>query len=627
MPRGLRARVAASDLVLAAGFAVAGSIETLVRDHGHPALLLWTLAGAPVLLCLALRRVHPLAMMSVLTLLGVVGGIGAALVAPHARTNADVPVLALLVASYSLGVYGSRRQLLLGAWQPVLAVVAADLLQPADESLGSALPFVIVFVAAAPIAAGRVVRGRSRMVQRLREQTAQIQAAHQMQVEAAAAAERLRMADRFHESLLDGVQHLACAAAASDTADQATLAGIESGARELLTRTREEVLALTAPVPPSDTAPVPPVDVDRKLREAAQPWTALSAGALCVGLLVETRTLPLHVATPVAWAASVALALPLGFAWLRPAAAVSALWLFAAGFSAWVAPLSKSFAAVGLSFVAPFAVAALSSWRAAVAGLGVSLAGQVLVFGASSFPGNAPVAVACWVAGLGLHERSALVERLRANTAVLEAQRETLSRYAAERERLRFARELHDAIGHSLTVIALQAGAARRLALSDPVRAAAALRTIAAVAQDGVADLRAGVGLDAGAAARSVGELVARARAAGLALEADITAADDRLTPAAHFAVYRVVQEALTNVLKHAPGARARLSIEQRGPHVEVVVANEAGGRPGADAGTRHGLRGMRQRVEASGGTVDWQRSPDGRFEVRARLPVQAPVP
>ncbi len=162
--------------------------------------------------------------------------------------------------------------------------------------------------------------------------------------------------------------------------------------------------------------------------------------------------------------------------------------------------------------------------------------------------------------------------------------------------------------------MALQAGAARRLADVDPGRAREVMRTVADAARAGVAalephDVRA-----------DVGELVERTRQTGLSVEADL-ADVVLLDPAQQAVAYRVVQEALTNVLRHAPGARASVVIRRVAGEVEVVVANSVGG-PGSGPGTGRGLPGMRERVEAAAGRVTWQVPDDAGFEVRAVLPL-----
>ena len=193
-------------------------------------------------------------------------------------------------------------------------------------------------------------------------------------------------------------------------------------------------------------------------------------------------------------------------------------------------------------------------------------------------------------------------------------------------ERARLARELHDAIGHSLTVIALHAGAARRMWTSDRERAEAALQTISQVAVDGLTELRMGFSSSRDSPAtervQNLEELVQRARGTGLSVRLRIDKPGAALSPATELEAFRVLQEALTNVLKHAPGASAEVTVRNAGAHVEIVVANSTSSRAAAPAtGSGRGLQGMRERAEACGGRLDWSRRPDGGFEVRAQFP------
>lgn len=618
---------------LALGFVVAAGIEAALRFHHQPGQLAENLTGALIFGCLALRRTRPLLTVSIIAGVFSAGSLIQAVFEPEQSGDAVVPIFALLVVSYSLGAYATRRQLLAGAWQPVVLVLIVDLTEASGNSLVSAAVFITLFISAAPILAGRLVRGRGILVSRLREQATCIQAQHRMQVEAAVAEQRLQMAQRFHRTLVTGMRSLTeRVAGAEATSGIAEISEIERVSRELLSQTRTEVVALTVPKAAAHTPP-PTREQSRtvvSLRDSAQPWTVLAGGALCAGLLVETRTLPLSAPLPLAWLACLGVALPLALAWMRPLLAIGALWATAALFAEFVAPLQHSFTGIGLSFVSPFVVAALAPRRWALLGLGLCGVGELACFGPEALPSSAAIALCCWIAGAVFYERARLVEQLHANNILLEEQRAAAAHAAVAQERLRIARELHDAVGHSLTVIVLQAGAARRIYACDPARATAVLQTIATVARDGLAELLRGTaplapheGPDLG----SVTDVLAAARAAGLRIDAQIDEVAARLAPAARTAVYRLVQEALTNILKHAPGAAATLAIRDCGRHVEVEVANDPQpGQPENPPGNRQGLPSMRARVEACGGRLSWTRSDDGGFAVRAELPVELAV-
>ena len=209
---------------------------------------------------------------------------------------------------------------------------------------------------------------------------------------------------------------------------------------------------------------------------------------------------------------------------------------------------------------------------------------------------------------------SRLGEQTRANNELLARQEAAVAAAAVLDERLRLAREIHDALGHSLTVVALQAGAARRLAATDPGRAAEVMCTVAAAARHGVATL---VWEDADA---DVATLVERVRATGVPVDADLTG-ERLLHPAQRLVAFRVVQEGLTNVLRHAPGAHATVAVRAGEEGVEIVVANSAPAGDGTGPGTGRGLVGLRERVSMSAGRLSWRPREDGGFEVRAVLP------
>lgn len=364
-------------------------------------------------------------------------------------------------------------------------------------------------------------------------------------------------------------------------------------------------------------------------------WTALAAAAVCTGLLLQVRAAPdVHVPVPVALAGCLVITAPLAVAWRRPLAMTMAVWAAAAMFSAFVTPLGNQFDVIGLAFVPPFMVAYFEGRRRAAAGLGICLLGGLLSFGWDGFARNYAfvMVLAAWIAGRVLVTRARMVDELRSNNELLAGQREASLRHAVAEERARIARDLHDSIGHHLTIIALQAGAARRLWASDPPKAKAALATVARVAAQATAELRMALGGELVLASDApfgtapltgVAALLDNARAAGLPVNMH-TGADQRQLPSdIELAVFRVLQESLTNILRHAPGAAADVTIRTSGPCVELVVANTAGDRSPAWAdGNSHGQRGMRQRVEECGGSLDHRQRAGGGFEVRAWFPI-----
>ncbi len=222
-------------------------------------------------------------------------------------------------------------------------------------------------------------------------------------------------------------------------------------------------------------------------------------------------------------------------------------------------------------------------------------------------------------------------ERLR--MAGEEKEREA-ARRAAE-ERVRIARDLHDTVAHGMATITVQSGAAlRRLAdrpPDDPVREAVA--AIRASSKESLAQLRATLGLlrgdGTGPRAPGLGRLpnlVDAVRSAGLPVVVEVSGTAVPLDAATDEAAYRILQESLTNVLRHAgDAATARITIDHTGRNVRVEIADDGpGGTQGPDAdvsGGGHGLTGMRERAEAVGGTLTAAPEPDGGFRVVALLP------
>jgi signal transduction histidine kinase len=212
-------------------------------------------------------------------------------------------------------------------------------------------------------------------------------------------------------------------------------------------------------------------------------------------------------------------------------------------------------------------------------------------------------------------------------------------------QRVRIARELHDVIAHGLAVITVQAGVGRRLMAKDQAQAASALESIESIGRTAQDELRAVLGLlreeevSPTALAPAPGladldDLVATVRAAGTPVDLHVSGAGRPLSPALALSVYRVIQEALTNVVKHAPGARASVDLAVSARAVSIAVTDD-GAVPGAGAGTGagddpqraagHGITGMRERVSAFGGLLVAHPAGVRGFQVRARIPLQDP--
>jgi signal transduction histidine kinase len=223
---------------------------------------------------------------------------------------------------------------------------------------------------------------------------------------------------------------------------------------------------------------------------------------------------------------------------------------------------------------------------------------------------------------------------LGARIETLEEEQERRAGEAVAAERARIARELHDVIGHSISVMGVQAGAVRRVLPPELEEERETLLSVERAGRDAVTEMRRLLDLlrsadDAPSGALpTLGhapQLIADMRRAGLGIELEVDGDLDDVPPGRALATYRIVQEALTNALKHAPDARVRVCIRRTPQQIEVDVLQEPGSsRRGDDGATGHGLVGMHERVAMYGGRLAVGPGADGGFEVRAALPLQS---
>ncbi len=231
-----------------------------------------------------------------------------------------------------------------------------------------------------------------------------------------------------------------------------------------------------------------------------------------------------------------------------------------------------------------------------------------------------------WLTSTQMHSYRLLV-------AELQATRERLAEQAVSDERRRIAAELHDLVGHSLTVVLLHLTGARRRVRADPEGAERALAEAEEIGRRSLAEIRrnvailrgdgAGTGTAPMPAARDVPNLVTSAASAGADVRLVVHGSLDEVEGVVGLAVYRVLQESLSNAAKHAPGAHVSVDIDVAADAVEVMVV-DAGGHPTETAPPGVGLIGMRERVESLGGTLAVGPFGDG-WRVVARLPRTAP--
>ncbi|TMJ95185.1 MAG: sensor histidine kinase [Actinobacteria bacterium] len=287
--------------------------------------------------------------------------------------------------------------------------------------------------------------------------------------------------------------------------------------------------------------------------------------------------------------------------------------------------------------VSAFLFGMLEHRTQAVAGLAIGLAAGVVVTrndpsqSASDFVGLGVFFGAVWLIGfvLGRKGEKAAAAELRAER--LEREREVRAREAVAEERARIARELHDVVGHSVSVMTVQASAVRRLLKPEQEREREALEVVEQTGREALAEMRRLVGVlrrpeEAPALApqpslEHLDRLVAKARESGLPVELRIEGTPSPLPPGVDLTAYRLVQEGLTNTIKHARASRAGVVVRYGEGEVEIFVTDDGDGG-GDGGGGGHGLVGMRERVSVYGGELEAGPSPGGGYGLRARLPL-----
>jgi signal transduction histidine kinase len=298
--------------------------------------------------------------------------------------------------------------------------------------------------------------------------------------------------------------------------------------------------------------------------------------------------------------------------------------------------------------IATYTVAAYDTRRRAAAGLGVAvfaamlgvaLSGQVV--GITSYVSNLALLTAAWAFGRSIAFRRAYTAQLEERAARLESQRDADLRAVVAEERARIARELHDVVAHHVSVMTVQAAAAQRTMARDPVRAHEAMAAVEATGRDALMEMRRMVdvlradesperdtdsALSPQPGIADIPALVDELRRAGLHVEANLEEPPQPVGAGVDLAVYRIVQEALTNTLKHAGPTRARVVVRYSAGGLDLLVEDHGRGlatmlaqdetHPG------HGLPGMRERISLYGGHLYAGPRGGGGYAVRARIPL-----
>jgi signal transduction histidine kinase len=350
----------------------------------------------------------------------------------------------------------------------------------------------------------------------------------------------------------------------------------------------------------------------------------------------DAPTSPLLVAVIVEAALTLVL---LGRRWFPFGAPVSA-FVAAAGVSFWGGALvTYTLAGFLTALAAAFLIGLLEDRRQALVGLIVILAAIPIVVwndpdaGGGDFIFTPLLFSITWLFAFGIGRKLERARFAEERAARIELQRAEEARAAVAEERARIARELHDVVGHSVSVMTVQASGVRRLLRPDQEREREALLVVEQAGREALAEMRRLVGVlrrpeEAPALApqpsiQHLDRLVEQAREAGLPVHVEIEGTATELPVGLDLTAYRLVQEALTNAIKHAQATRADVVVRYGDGAVELVITDDGrGSSDGSGESGGQGLVGMRERVAVYGGELDAGPEPGGGFALRARLPL-----
>ena len=380
-------------------------------------------------------------------------------------------------------------------------------------------------------------------------------------------------------------------------------------------------------------------------RRRPRRFDALLAAAIVVIAQVETWLTGIYDPKLPYAAAALAMTLPLAWRRIAPIAVLAVVFVVLLTMALAGSGLESAYIMLVL-LAAFFAVGAYCERRRAVIGLALGLASLALLIVAENLIDSKgvgdPVAgdfifigaivSVVWALAVGLRERSQRAGRLEQHAERVDREREQQAHAAVAEERARIARELHDVVAHSVSVIAVQTGSIRhRLRNARPAEAQE-LEGIERTARQALAEMRRMLGLlradDEGMSLvpqpglDQVDRLVEQVRDAGVDVELALEGDRRSLSPGVDLAAYRIVQEALTNVIKHAGPAHACVAVRFGERELELEVTDDGRGPVTEQNGGGHGLVGMRERAALYGGTFEARPGSDGGFVVNARLPV-----
>jgi signal transduction histidine kinase len=662
------ARRSRLDLLLAIGLTLVGELEVVLSSSGGDGRLVRALALPVATLPLAWRRDLPLlppAAVAASLLLQIWLG-------DFFDAAPVTPLVAIVLAVYGAGRYVTGGRALAGA-VVLLVVIAATRIafDPAVDDPGVALVTAVAVVL--PFLIGRWVRGQARLQRELEEKAVRRERERERDARDAAEEERMRIAIDLEEAVADRLAqvvrqardlpgHLA---AGRHAAARELLASIADSAREALADVRRVLgilrrdggapLAPSGPVthdvPPASPAPAPasassspgaprpawlPARIDARVLDRAL------VVAVLAGAEVELAIRATGSERPFAAIGAVVIVAPLLWRRHRPVPVALAVLAAVAIQSAVLRFDSFPVSDIAALMCAAYAIGAYAERRHAVVGLALLGLGEA-VHAAVFHPDAVAIALlgaaaVPWTVGRTVRAQRLLMHETREKAVQIERTRARDARAAVTAERTRVARELHDAVAHNLSVIAIQAAGADGIVERDPVRAAQCANLIERVADEALAELGRLAGLPAAGrdgplpSLARVDALAERAREGGVPVELRVEGKPARLAAGVDLAAFRIVQEALANVSKHAGAARAWVVVRYEQRAVEVEIGDDGRGANGSAAIPRagsatggHGLIGMRERAALYGGTLDAGNRPGGGFAVRARLPLGGP--
>jgi len=332
------------------------------------------------------------------------------------------------------------------------------------------------------------------------------------------------------------------------------------------------------------------------------------------------------------------LVLPLLARRRHPFAAAAAYWLMAVALSFVDGRLVTSMTSIFvLGMAASYLLGNLRDARQSWIGLGVVLgSAATVVYNIPDQSGGELIFIPllfgmCWLAGFALRERAEQAEAAEVRANLAEREREIAARIAVAEERARIARELHDIVAHAVSVMVLQVGAVRHNLPDELEGDSEALRGVERTGRTALAEMRRllgamrreeeGVELTPQPGLDGLDALLEEVGRAGLPVQLHVGGKRVPLSRAVDLSAYRIVQEGLTNALKHARATRADVTLHYEPDELEIEVRDDGQGTATTD-GLGHGLVGVRERVKIYGGEMSAGAAPEGGFVLRTRLPL-----